>query len=53
MDTYARPDGRFLLTAGNGITPDTPLESLRALYEEAYSYGTTKSRWLRTGGKPT
>jgi hypothetical protein len=49
MDTFARPDGRFLLTAGNGITPDTPLESLRALYEEAYRYGTTKSRLLRTG----
>ena len=52
MDTYARPDGRFLLTAGNGITPDTPVESLRALYEEAYRYGMTKSRVLRTVRKP-
>lgn len=50
MDTYARPDGRFMLTAGNGITPDTPIESLRALYEESYSYGETKARALR--GKP-
>ena len=39
MDTYVRPDGRFLLTAGNGLTPDTPLASLEALYEEAYGYG--------------
>ena len=39
MDTYARPDGRFLLTAGNGITPDTPIANLAALYEEAYAYG--------------
>ncbi len=46
MDAYGRPDGRFLLTAGNGITPDTPIESLRALYEEAYSYGRTKARSL-------
>ncbi len=43
MDTYARPEGRFLLTAGNGITPDTPVESLRALFEEAYSYGRIKA----------
>ena len=40
IDTYARHDGRFLLTAGNGITGDTPLESLRALFAEAYRYGT-------------
>ncbi len=39
MDTYARPEGRFLLTAGNGITPDTPIASLEALYDEAYAYG--------------
>jgi len=39
MDTYARPEGRFMLTFGNGITPDTPLESLRAVYDEAYTYG--------------
>jgi uroporphyrinogen decarboxylase len=44
MDTYARPDGRFLLTAGNGITPDTPLESLCALFEESHAYGKTKGR---------
>ena len=38
-DTYARPDGRFLFTAGNGINGDCPLASLEALYDEAYVYG--------------
>jgi uroporphyrinogen decarboxylase len=50
MDTYARPDGRFLITAGNGITSDTPLESLRALYEESYVYGKAKVESLRGQG---
>ena len=36
MDTYARPDGRFMLTFGNGVTPDTPLASLDAIYDEAF-----------------
>ena len=40
IDTYIRKDGRFMLTFGNGITPDTPLESLEAVYDEAYRYGT-------------
>lgn len=40
MDTYYRADGRLLFTAGNGITGDCPIESLKALYEEAYDYGT-------------
>ena len=35
IDTYDRPDGRFMLTLGNGATPDTPLESLQALFETA------------------
>jgi uroporphyrinogen decarboxylase len=39
MDTWHRPEGRLLFTAGNGINGDCPVESLRALYEEAYSYG--------------
>lgn len=42
IDTYARPDGRFMLTLGNGATPDTKLASLRALLEESYRYGTQK-----------
>ena len=41
MDTYCRPEGRFMLTAGNGINGDCPVESLRALYEEAFQYGST------------
>ena len=47
MDTYARAEGRFLLTAGNGITPDTPIASLAALYEEAYTYGAVVGARLR------
>ncbi len=39
IDTYRRPDGRFLLTLGNGATPDTPLSSLEALLDEACRYG--------------
>lgn len=40
IDTYGRPDGRLMLTAGNGITSDCKVESLGALLDEAYSYGT-------------
>jgi hypothetical protein len=39
FDTYFRGDGRFMLTAGNGMTVDTPLENLEALLDEALSYG--------------
>ena len=31
--TFERPDGRFMLTMGNGSTPDWKLDSLAALYE--------------------
>ena len=40
MNAYTRADGRFMLTFGNNITPDTPIESLRAVYDEAFSEGT-------------
>ena len=40
MDTYTRKDGRYMLTFGNNITPDTPIESLRAVYDEAFRAGT-------------
>jgi len=40
MDTYARKDGRFLFTLGNGATGDTPIPSLEALFDEAFTYGT-------------
>jgi uroporphyrinogen decarboxylase len=44
IDTYDRPDGGCMITAGNGITPDVPLENLRAFYDEAYSYGSAHRR---------
>ncbi len=40
FDTYYRPEGRLLFTLGNGITGDTPIVSLEALFEEAFGYGT-------------
>ena len=39
IDTYDRPDGGCLITAGNGITPDNPIENLRAFFDETYHYG--------------
>lgn len=39
IDTYQRPGGRLMLTAGNALTPDTPLASLQALFEESARYG--------------
>jgi uroporphyrinogen decarboxylase len=39
IDTYYRKEGKLILTAGNGITPDCKLESLEALLDEAYNYG--------------
>ena len=38
FETYLRTDGRFMLTLGNGATPDTPIPSLEALFDEAYNY---------------
>lgn len=40
MDTYWRAgEGRLILTAGNGINEDCPLESLEAFFDEAVGYG--------------
>lgn len=39
IDTFDRPDGGCLITAGNGITPDVPTANLLAFYDEAYAYG--------------
>lgn len=39
LDTYHRPDGRLILAAGNNMTPDTPLPSLKALLDETLVYG--------------
>ena len=34
IDTFSRPDGRFMITMGNGSTNDWKKESLQALYDE-------------------
>lgn len=39
MDTYYRPEGRFMFTAGNGINGDCKIDSLKALYDESFKYG--------------
>ena len=39
FDTYHRKEGRLILTAGNGMTADTPLENLKAFLDEALVYG--------------
>jgi hypothetical protein len=44
IDTYYRRDGRLILTCGNSLTANTPLESLIALLDEALNYGTSVSR---------
>lgn len=42
IDCYYRENGRLMLTAGNAITGDCPIESLKALYHTFYEYGTEK-----------
>ncbi|MBQ3176404.1 MAG: hypothetical protein IJB52_01165 [Clostridia bacterium] len=42
IDTYARADGRLILTLGNAATSDCPIENLYALLEESVQYGTGK-----------
>jgi uroporphyrinogen decarboxylase len=44
IDTYHRPEGRLMMTAGNAITPDCKLSSLEALLDETLRYGTAKVR---------
>lgn len=39
IDAYRRKDGRFMMTLGNGATPDTPIDSLIALFDESLRYG--------------
>lgn len=38
LDTFRRPDGRFMFAFGNGVTPDTPIASIEALFDEASLY---------------
>ena len=39
IDTYARNSGRLIMGAGNNVSSDTPMDSLRALLDESYEYG--------------
>ncbi|MCX6346119.1 MAG: methylcobamide--CoM methyltransferase [Armatimonadetes bacterium] len=39
IDTFQRPNGKLIFTAGNGINGDCSLQSLEALFEEALEYG--------------
>ncbi len=39
IDIYDRADGGCMMTAGNGITPDVPIDNLYAFYDETYNYG--------------
>lgn len=47
IDTYARKEGRLILTFGNSLTPDTPPESLEAVLKTALEYGASKAALLR------
>lgn len=42
IDTYYRPEGRLMITAGNAITKDCKVESLEALLDETFRYGIEK-----------
>lgn len=48
IDTYYRPEGRFMLTAGNGVNQDCPLASLEALMNEIMTYGQRFKRIEKT-----
>ena len=47
MQTYLRTDGRYMLTFGNSITPDTPIASLHAIFDEAFTCGTNMVQQIR------
>ena len=40
IKTFARPDGRLMLTMGNGSTVDWKIENLDAMYRASLDYGT-------------
>jgi uroporphyrinogen decarboxylase len=39
MDTFDTPQGGMMITCGNGITDDVPIENLEAFFDECYLYG--------------
>ncbi len=49
IDTYDRPEGGCLITSGNGITPDVPIDNLLAFYDECYAYGIEHRRRMAAG----
>ncbi len=49
FDLYFREDGRFMFTLGNGATPDIPIASLEALFEEAYACAWQKCSEMNGG----
>ena len=51
IDTYDRPDGGCMITAGNGVTPDVSLDNLLAFYDETYHYGVQHRRGFQVGGE--
>ncbi len=38
MENFHRPEGRFMMTMGNGSTVDWKIENLEAMYEESMRY---------------
>ncbi len=46
MDTYWE-NGNCILTAGNGINQDCPLELLEAFFQESLTYGTQITKKLQ------
>jgi uroporphyrinogen decarboxylase len=49
FDVFGRSDGRLMLTMGNGSTPDWPIPSIEALFDEALTYGKATVAKFRTG----
>lgn len=49
IDTFDRPEGGFLLAAGNGIVRGTPFENIEAFLEEALEYGTAHRKAIGKG----
>ena len=38
LDTYFRKEGRLIMTFGNGITEDCPIDSFEAVLDETFNY---------------